>query len=62
MNGINRARTVQVIEIEKTVGDGTLDNPVRGVKEYWSTKGFKIGEVETSKLSEFARLLQQSEP
>lgn len=62
MNGINRARTVQVIEIDKTVGMGTHEDPVRGVKEYWSTKGFKIGEVDTSKLSEFALLLQQSEP
>ena len=37
--GADSARLIQVIETAAIAGRGTEDDPVRNVKQYWSTEG-----------------------
>ncbi len=37
--GPDSAKLIQVIETESEVGRGTDNDPVRTVKQYWSTEG-----------------------
>lgn len=37
--GCNKAETVTVIKTVTVVGNGTKENPVRNVVEYWTLEG-----------------------
>lgn len=37
--GTDRARVIKVIVTESTIGNGTKENPVRLIYQYWDLKG-----------------------
>ncbi|MBR6617018.1 MAG: carboxypeptidase [Oscillospiraceae bacterium] len=44
MEGCVNAKTVTVVRTVTVVGDGSKDDPVREVVQYWTTDGKLIGE------------------
>ena len=44
MKGCIKAEMVTVIKTVTVVGDGTKDNPVRTVIQYWTKEGKLIGQ------------------
>lgn len=44
--GCQSARVIQVIETTALRGDGTPDNPVREIVEFWSLDGAKLSEID----------------
>ena len=42
--GVDSAKVIQVIETQTARGAGTLDQPTRIVKEYWTLDGEKLAE------------------
>lgn len=47
--GIDRARVIKVIVTESTIGDGTEENPVRLIYQYWDLKGNLLAKNDTFK-------------
>lgn len=39
MKGLRQAKLVEVIQTENVIGDGTENNPVRTVVQYWDKQG-----------------------
>ena len=50
MSRIERAKLQVVIQVKTVVGEGTDENPVRGVYRFFYPNGDFIGEVEESHL------------
>lgn len=38
-SSVEYARIIQVIEVKTIIGDGTKENPVRVLFQYWDVKG-----------------------
>lgn len=47
--GTARARVIKVIVTEGTIGDGTKENPVRLIYQYWDLKGNLLAKNDTFK-------------
>lgn len=47
--GTDRARVIKVIVTESTIGDGTKENPVRLIYQYWDLKGNLLAKNDTFK-------------
>lgn len=44
-----KAKLITLVYVEFTRGDGTKENPIRTVKQYWTTDGKLIFEDDTVK-------------
>lgn len=42
--GTDSARVIMVIETKTAIGDGTEENPVREVTQYWAPNGKRLAE------------------
>lgn len=50
--GVDSAKVIQVIETQTARGAGTLDQPTRIVKEYWTLDGEKLAESDSISIQE----------
>jgi hypothetical protein len=46
---VMKAKLITLVYVEFTRGDGTKENPIRTVKQYWTTDGKLIFEDDTVK-------------
>ncbi len=53
-NRIKRAELIEVIKIKTIIGDGTKENPVREVTQYWEKGGEKIFEKDNYEDNNFS--------
>lgn len=52
MNRIKKVEMVEVIRVIHAEGDGTKEDPVRLVAQYWGKNGKHIGKVDANQLRE----------
>jgi len=46
LSNVNEARVIKVIEVKSLVGEGTAENPIREITEYFSFDGERIARTE----------------
>lgn len=51
---VESAKIEKVIRIERVIGSGTTEDPVRKTVQFWTTRGVLIGEREINDLREYA--------
>lgn len=47
--GTDKARVIKVVVTESAIGDGTKENPVRLIYQYWDLKGNLLAKNDTFK-------------
>lgn len=50
---VEKAELQQTIRVERVIGKGTVDSPVRKVVQFWTTGGVLIGEKGINELREY---------
>ena len=55
--GLKKVKIIQVIETTSVIGNGTEQNPVRRIMQYWSLKGALLAECDEWKSD--ARISEQ---